>query len=586
MMKHVPARRGLISLIRRFLRPYTWQSVVVIDLLAFQAIESLYLPNLFADIINNGVVLGDTTYIWRTGILMLGITVLIGITGTIAVYWGVRVSVGVGADLRAAIYRRVRAFSAQEVNRFGIPSLITRNTNDADQVEVLVGMGLILLVPAIVTSVGGVIMAIRESAQLSLLLVVVVPLICVVITVLGMRTVPMLRSMQLGAERMNQVLGDQITGVRVVRAFGRTRSEQDRFRTVNTDVARDSLRAARTYAVAIPVITAVLTMSGVGVVWFGGRLVTEGTVPIGNLIAFLAYIMQILVALVISTAIFIQLPRAMASAERIGQVIDTVPAISDPPHPVTPASVSGTVEFRHVTFGYPGSEQPVVRDLTFTAPAGQTTAIIGSIGSGKSTLISLIPRLIDPTSGTVLVNETDLRDQSAEQLWSTIGLIPQRPFLFRGTVASNLRFGAPEATDEQLWRALEVAQASDFVATMPGQLDAPIDQGGINVSTGQRQRLCLARALVRRPSLYLFDDCFSALDAATDARLRAALDTETENATVIIVAQRIATIKHADQIIVLDAGTITGIGSHDELLDNCAAYREIVTSQLGEEIAA
>ncbi len=586
MTKHAAARHGLVSLTRRFLRPYSWRTILVVDLVAFQAIESLYLPNLYADIINNGVVMGDTNYIWRTGVLMLGITVLIGITASVAAYFGAQVAVGVGTDLRAAIYRRVRAFSAQEVNRFGIPSLVTRNTNDADQVENFVGTMLSLMVPAIVTCIGGVIMAIRESASLSLLLVVVVPLIAVAITLLAIRTVPLVRSMQLRFDRVNQVVREQVTGVRVVRAFGRTRSEQDRFRAVNTDISKISLRAVRIYALAIPGLTAVLSISGAGVVWFGGRLVTEGSVPIGNLAAFLAYIMQILVALVFSTSMVIQIPHAMASAERIGEVIDTVPAISDPPHPVTPAVVSGAVEFRGVTFGYPGSEQPVVRDLTFVVPPGQTTAIVGSIGSGKSTLLHLITRFIDPTSGTVLVNETDVREQSAEQLWSTIGLVPQWPFLFTGTVRGNLRLGAPEATDEQVWHALEVAQASDFVASMPGQLDAAMDQGGTNISTGQRQRLCAARALVRRPRLYLFDDCFSALDAATDARLRAALRAETEGATVIIVAQRIVTIKHADQIIVLDAGRITGIGTHDELLADCSAYREMAMSQLGEDIAA
>ena len=585
-MKHIAARRGLISLVLRFLRPYTWQVILVVDLLAFQAIESLYLPNLYADIINNGVVFGDTRYIWRTGILMLGITILIGITAAIGAYWGAHVTVGVGADLRAAIYRRVRSFSAQEVNRFGIPSLITRNTSDADQVEVFMGQTFALLIPAIVTCIGGVVMAIRESAQLSPLLVVVVPLLAVVLTLMAIRIVPLLRSMQLRFDRVNLVLRDQITGARVVRAFGRTRAEADRFRDVNKDIARISLGAFRTYAIVIPALTAVLSVSATAVIWFGGRLVTEGDVPVGNLVAFMAYIMQILVALVVSTTIVTHIPRAMASAERIGQVIDMDPAISDPADPVSPAAVSGAVEFRRVTFGYPGSEHPVVRDLAFTAPPGQTTAIIGSIGSGKSTLISLIPRFIDPTSGTVLVNGTDVRQQSAEQLWSAIGLVPQRPYLFRGTIATNLRFGAPQASDAQLWHALEIAQASDFVAAMPGQLDATIDQGGTNISTGQRQRLCIARALVRRPSLYLFDDCFSALDAATDARLRAALSTETEDATVLLVAQRIATIKHADQIIVLDAGTITGIGTHDDLLDHCAAYREIVMSQLGEEMAA
>lgn len=585
-MKRKPARHGLIRLTRRFLRPYTWQTILVIDVLAFQAIESLYLPNLYADIINNGVLLGDTTYIWRAGCLMLGITILIGITATVATYWGARVAVGVGADLRAAIYRRVRSFSAQEVNRFGIPSLITRNTNDADQVELFVGMTLSLLVPAIVTSIGGVIMAVRESASLSLLLVVVVPLIAIATTLLVIRAVPLLRSLQVRFDHVNEVLREQITGARVIRAFGRGRSEQDRFRTINEGIARTTLRAVRIYAVAIPFLTVVLLLTCVGIVWFGGRFVIEGSVPIGNLTAFLAYIMQILISMVVSISIVMQIPRAMASAERIGKVIDTVPAISDPPHPVTPARTNGVVEFRNVSFGYPGSEQPVVRDLAFVARSGQTTAIIGGIGSGKSTLVSLIPRFVEPTSGAVLVNETDVREQSAERLWSTIGLVPQRPLLFHGTVASNLRFGAPEATDEQLWHALDTAQARDFVASMPGQLEASIDQGGANVSTGQRQRLCIARALARRPSLYLFDECFSALDAATDARLRMALRAETENATVIIVAQRIATITDADQIVVLDAGGIVGIGTHEELLATCATYQEMAASQLGEDVAA
>jgi ATP-binding cassette subfamily B protein len=413
-----------------------------------------------------------------------------------------------------------------------------------------------------------------------------VPVICAVITLVAMRTVPMMRSMQLRGERIGEVLRDQIIGIRVIRAFGQTRTEQERFRTVNDDIAKDSLRLVRLFAVAIPVMTAVIALSGVGAVWFGGRLVTEGSVPIGNLLAFLTYIIQILASLVTTTAIVIHLPRALASAERLTTVMDTVPAISDPPHPVCPPAASGAVEFRHVTFGYPGSEHPVVRDLTFTAPPGHTTAIIGSIGSGKTTVINLIPRFIDPTHGTVLVNQADVRQQAAEPLWSAIGLVPQRPYLFRGTVATNLRFGAPEATDEQLWRALDTAQAADFVAAMPGQLDAPVDQGGTNISTGQRQRLCIARALVRRPSLYLLDDCFSALDTATDARLRTALATQTQDATVIIVAQRIATIMHADQIIVLDTGTITGIGTHDELLATCAPYREMAMSQLGEDMVA
>jgi ABC-type multidrug transport system fused ATPase/permease subunit len=585
-MENETARHGLLRLIRRFLRPYAWQVVLVVDLLTFQAIETLILPNLYADIINNGVVTGNTSYIWRTGSVMLGIIVLIGITAVLGTYFGARVIAGITADLRAAVYRRVRSFSAQEVNRFGIPSLITRNTNDADQVGAFVGMLFASLVPAIVTSIGGVIMAIRESAALSLLLVVVVPLIALAATQLAILMIPLLRSIQTRYDRINQVLREHISGVRVVRAFGRTRAEQNRFRTVNKEITKVSVRTFRIYAIVAPALAVTLSLAGVGVIWFGGRLVTEGTIPIGNLAAFLVYIMQILISIVMATAIIVQAPRAIASAERIGEVIDAVPAISDPQQPVTPASADGAVEFRHVTVRYPGSEQPVLRDLAFVTAPGQTTAITGSTGSGKTTLVKLISRFLDPTSGVVLVNGTDVREQSAEQLWSTIGLVPQRPFLFRGTVASNLRFGAPEATDEQLWRALDVAQASDFVASMPGQLDAPIDQGGTNVSTGQRQRLCIARALVRRPPLYLFDDCFSALDTATEARLRAALGAQADGATTIIVAQRIATIKHADQIVVLEAGGITGIGAHDELVASCAAYREMAASQLGEDIAA
>jgi ABC-type multidrug transport system fused ATPase/permease subunit len=586
MMKHAPALVGLFRLIRRSLGPYAWRVAFVVALIALSSAETLLLPRLFGDIINNGVVKGDTSYIWRTGSLMLGVTILICITGTIATRLGAPVTVKVGADLRAAIYRQVQAFSTLEVNRFGAASLGMRSTHDADQVEMLVGMGLSVGVSAIVFTVGGVLLAIWESAPLSLLFVIFVPFICVVIVVLGLRTVPMMQLLYVRSEQVNQVLAEQVTGVRVIRAFGRQRIEQDRFRAVNADLARDGMRSHRTYVVGVSVMTIALSMSGAAVVWYGGHLITHGDLAIGNMVAFLTYIAQILVGLVTATAIVVQLPRAVDSATRIGQVLDADPAISDPADPVTPAVVDGAVEFSHVTFGYPGSENPVVRDLTFTVPSGRTTAIIGSIGSGKSTLINLIPRFTDPTDGTVHVNGTDIRDQSAERLWSTIGLVPQRPFLFRGTIATNLRFGAPDATDDQLWHALDIAQATDFVTAMPGQLDTPIDQGGTNISTGQRQRLCIARALVRQPSLYLFDDCFSALDAATDAHLRAALADATDGATVITVAQRLTSIMHADQIIVLDAGTITGIGTHDQLLTDCAAYREIAISQLGEEIAA
>jgi ATP-binding cassette subfamily B protein len=576
----------IFGLVRTFLRPYAWQASLVVVLLTCQSLANLYLPDLYANIVNNGVITGDTGYIWRTGGLMLGISFVIGVVSVVTVYWASRVSISAGADMRAAIYRRVQAFSSHEVNRFGIPSLIIRNTNDVEQVQTFMEGAITLLLPAVATTVGGVIMAVRESAALSVLLVVAAPIIVLVYGRMVIAIVPLNRSMQAKIDRINQVVREQITGMRVIRAFGRTYSEQNRFRDANGDLADTSLRAIRIYTVSVPLLMTVLSLSSVGVVWFGGRLVNEGAMPIGNMGAFLAYMLQILVAVLVSGTIVVQLPRAMASAERIEQVIGVVPAVSDPPHPVIPARVRGCVEFRDVSFGYPGSERCVVRDLTLSIRAGQTTAIVGSIGSGKSTLINLIPRFIDPTSGIVLVNEVDVREQSAEQLWSTIGVVPQTAFMFRGTVASNLRFAAPDATDEQLWRALAVAQASDFVASMPGQLDAVIDQGGANVSSGQRQRLGIARALVRRPSLYLFDDCFSALDAATDARLRDALRAETQDTAVVMVAQRISTIMDADQIVVLDAGSITSIGTHEELLTDCVTYREIAASQLGEDITA
>jgi len=382
------------------------------------------------------------------------------------------------------------------------------------------------------------------------------------------------------------VLREQITGVRVIRAFLRGPSEQQRFQTANADLTATALRVNRIFALAMPVLMAILNLSSVAVLWFGGRLVSEGTMPIGNLTAFLTYIMQILISVMMAVMMVILVPRAMASAERIQEVLDAAPSVGNPPRPVTPASVTGVVEFRDVTFGYPGSEHPVLRDLTFTLRPGQVCAVIGGTGSGKSTLLSLIPRFFDPTAGTVLVNGTDVRDQGLEQLWACIGLVPQRAFLFSGTVASNLRFGRPEATEAELWQALTVAQARDFVASMPGRLDAPIDQGGTNVSGGQRQRLSIARALVKRPRLYLFDDCFSALDATTDARLRAALRRHIRDATVVIVAQRVSTIMQADQIIMLEEGRIAGIGTHQQLLMTCPPYREIVASQLGEGVAA
>ncbi|HYB15534.1 MAG TPA: ABC transporter ATP-binding protein [Streptosporangiaceae bacterium] len=576
----------LTRLLRERLRPYTAQVTVVVTLLAIQTVGNLFLPNLNADIINNGVVMGNVGYIFRTGALMLGITVVLGAVAIVAVYWASRVSMGVGADVRAAVYGQVQGFSAREMNRFGTPSLITRNTNDVQQIQLFLQMALTIMVIAPIMCIGGIFMAVKEGSALSPLLAVAVPVMAVVIGVLLITVVPQFRSMQAKIDRINQVLREQITGVRVIRAFLRVPSEQRRFQTANADLTATALRVNRIFALAMPALMAILNLSSVAVLWFGGRLVSDGTMPIGNLTAFLTYILQILISVMMAVMMVILVPRAMASAERIQEVLDAAPSVSCPPLPVTPAGITGLVEFRGVTFGYPGSEQPVLCDLTFTLRPGQVCAIIGGTGSGKSTLLNLIPRFFDTTDGTVLVNGTDVRDQDPEQLWTSIGLVPQRAFLFSGTVASNLRFGRPEATDAELWHALTVAQARDFVASMPGQLDAPIDQGGTNTSGGQRQRLSIARALVKRPRLYLFDDCFSALDAATDARLRAALRAETADATVVIVAQRVSTIMHADQIIVLDEGRIAGIGTHLQLLATCAPYREIVTSQLGEGVAA
>ncbi len=580
----------LIRLLRRSLAPYAGRVAVIVVLLAVQAAGNLYLPNLNADIINNGVVRGDTGYIWRTGAIMLGIALAIGAISVVSVYLAAGVSMGVGADLRAAVYQRVQGFTAPEMSRFGTPTLITRNTNDAQQIQLFLAMALMLMVLAPVMSIGGVIMAIKEGAALSPLLAVAIPVMAAVIGVMVLLVVPLFRSMQVKLDRINQVLREQITGARVIRAFGRTGPERDRFGAANADLTGTALRANRIFALAMPVLMAVLNLSGVAVLWFGGHLVSEGSMPIGNLTAFLTYIMQILIAVMMAVMMVVLVPRAVASAERIEQVLRTSPVIASPPRPVTPHRVTGRVEFRDVSFGYPGSERAVLRHLTFTLEPGQVSAVIGGTGSGKSTLLTLIPRFYDASSGAVLVNGIDATEQDLEGLWGGIGLVPQTAFLFSGTVASNLRFGKPDATEAELWRALEIAQARDFVASMPGQLAATIDQGGTNVSGGQRQRLAIARALVRRPALYLFDDCFSALDAATDARLRAALRTHTRDAAVLIVAQRVSTIMGADQIIVLDeageASSVAGIGTHTQLLATCPPYREIVASQLGEGAAA
>jgi ATP-binding cassette subfamily B protein len=576
----------LVRLLRTYLRPYTARIVAVVALLVLQSAGNLYLPNLNADIINNGVVKGDIGYILRTGAVMLGIALLLGIMMVIAVYWSSRVAMGAGADMRAAVFTRVQGFSTGEVDRFGTASLITRNTNDIQQIQLFVAMALTLMVIAPIMCVGGVILAIREGAALSPLLAVAIPVMMVVIGIVLILVIPQFRLMQVKLDSINGILREQITGVRVIRAFVRGASERERFSAANTELTATALRVNRVFALTLPAMMVILNLSSVAVLWFGGHLVSDGSMPIGNLTAFLTYIMQILIAVMMAVMMVVLLPRAIASAERVEQVLDTTPAIVDPPHPVSPKAITGMVRFEDVSFGYPGSERQVLEGLSFTLEPGQVSAVIGGTGSGKTTLLNLIPRFLDPSRGGVFVNGTDVRQQRLEDLWSTIGLVPQTAYLFRGTVASNLRFGRPGATDAELWRALEIAQARDFVAAMPNGLDAPIDQGGTNVSGGQRQRLSIARALVKRPSLLLFDDCFSALDATTDARLRAALRMAVRDAALVIVAQRVSTIMQADRIIVLDGGHVVGIGKHDELLAGCEPYHQIVVSQLGEEAAA
>jgi ATP-binding cassette, subfamily B, multidrug efflux pump len=575
----------LIRLLRTFVPPYLRPVTLVVVLVVIQSLANLYLPNLNADIINNGVAKGDVGYIWRTGGVMLAITLLQGIVSIVAVYWASRVAMGMGRDVRAAVFERVQLFSSREMHRLGTPSLITRNTNDVQQVQLFLQIALTILAAAPIMAVGGVIMALREDVQLSALLLVVVPLLAGVVGVMLVKAVPLFRSMQVKIDRINQVLREQITGVRVIRAFRRGRFERERFDVANEDLTSTALKVNRIFVLALPALMAIMNLTTVAVLWFGGHLVDSDQMPIGNLTAFTMYIIQILFSVMMAVAMVILVPRAEASAARILEVVNTEPAIVDPGRPDDPAAATGRVELHNVTFGYPGGEHPVLNDLSFNLEPGQTTAIIGGTGSGKTTVLNLIPRFFDVTSGRLLVDGVDVRAQSLERLWSTIGLVPQRAYLFSGTVADNLRFGNEDATEEEMWHALEVAQASDFVEEMPGKLEAPIDQGGTNVSGGQRQRLAIARAVVKRPAVYLFDDCFSALDAGTDARLRAALASETRHATVVIVAQRVSTIMHADRIVVLDEGRVVGIGDHAELMASCEPYREIVESQLGERVA-
>jgi len=574
------------KLLVRYLRPY-WPLLIGVVVFQFaQSIASLYLPALNADIIDEGVAKGDTDYILRTGAIMLVITLGQVAAAILAVYFGAKASMGLGRDLRASVFRRVGEFSEREVARFGAPSLITRSTNDVQQVQMLVLMSCTLLVSAPILSIGGVIFALQEDLALSWIMVVAVPVLLVAVGLIVMRMVPQFRRMQARIDTVNRVLREQLTGIRVIRAFVSEERERERFAVANDELTDTALRAGRLFALMFPVVMLVLNVSSVAVLWFGSFRIDAGDMQVGSLIAFLSYLIQILMAVMMATFMAVLLPRATVSADRIGEVLHTEPSVVAPLAPVTELATAGEVELRDATFAYPGAEEPVLRELSFTARPGRMTAIIGSTGSGKTTLVNLLPRLFDVTGGAVLVDGVDVRELDPELLWSRIGLVPQKPYLFSGTIASNLRYGNPDASDEQLWAALETAQARDFVEQMPEGLEAPIAQGGTNVSGGQRQRLAIARALVKRPEIYVFDDSFSALDTATDARLRQALARDVGDATMIVVAQRVSTIMQADQIVVLEDGGIVGLGTHQELLETSAEYREIVESQLSAEEAA
>ncbi len=576
----------LLRLVREHLKPYRTWLLAIVGLQFVGTVAVLYLPSLNADIIDRGVTTGDIGYIIRTGSIML-VVALVQIGCAVAAVWfSARTAMSFGRDLRAEIFHRVGSFSQRELQQFGAPSLITRDTNDVQQVQMLVLMACTLMVSAPIMMVGGVFMAMREDLGLSWLLAVSIPALLISVSLIVVRMVPSFRAMQERIDEVNRLLREQITGVRVVRAFVREEHETERFATANNDLTTVALRAGRWQALLFPVVILILNASSVAVLWFGGHRVESGQMQVGSLTAFLAYLVQILMSVMMATFMMMMIPRAAVCADRIMEVLGTESSVVPSADPVTIVGARGRLELDGVEFTYPGADVPVVRAVSFAATPGQTIAIIGSTGAGKSTLVNLVPRLFDATGGRVLVDGVDVRDLDPEVLWGVLGLVPQKAYLFTGTVRSNLLHGKPDATDDELWRALEIAQGRDFVEAMPEGLDAPISQGGTNVSGGQRQRIAIARVLVRRPEIYLFDDSFSALDLATDARLRAALKPETRDATVVIVAQRVSTIRDADLILVMEDGEIVGRGTHDELLAGCSTYQEIVASQLSAEEAA
>ena len=576
----------LVGLLRAYLRPYRRPITAVVVLQLFSTIATLYLPTLNAEIIDNGVVKGDTSYILGAGGVMLAVSVVQMACSVGAVYFGSRTAMAFGRDLRREVFGRVQEFSQREFGRFGTPSLITRTTNDVQQVQMLALMSFTLMVSAPIVGVGSIILALNQNVPLSGLLVIVVPLLGVIVSLIVSRMRPLFRLMQGRIDRVNQVLREQISGVRVIRAFVRDEFERSRFAVANEDLFTVGLGVGRLMGLMFPSVILVIQLASIATLWFGGHLINDGSMQIGALTAFLSYLVQVLMAVMMATFMFVMVPRAEACAERIDEVLGTEPSVLPALNPVPVDQARGLVQISGVEFRYPGAEEPVLRGVDLEARPGEVTAVIGSTGSGKTTLLNLIPRLFDATAGAVTIDGIDVRQVDEDALSGLIGLVPQRPYLFSGTVASNLRYGNPQASDEELWRALEIAQARGFVEAMSDGLSSPISQGGGNVSGGQRQRLAIARALVHRPRVYLFDDSFSALDYATDAALRAALADETAEATVLIVAQRVSTIRQANRIIVLEAGRVAGAGTHDELMATNATYREIVLSQLSAEEAA
>ncbi|MFD9032217.1 ABC transporter ATP-binding protein [Streptomyces sp. NPDC059567] len=576
----------LLRLVGGRLRPYRRTLALVVILQLVQSLASLTLPTLNADVIDNGVLRGDTGHVLAGGGLMAAVTLLPAAAAAAAVYFGAKIAMGIARDLRASAFRRVQDFSAREMSRFGTASLITRTTNDVQQVQTFAVLVLTMLVAAPLMCVGGIVMALDQDVPLALLLLLFVPLMAGGVGVPVLRMRPLFRGMQERVDRVNRVMREQITGIRVVRAFVRDRHEQRRFGAANDELREVGLRVGRLQSVMFPIVLIVWELATVAIIWAGAHRIESGALQAGSLIAFLGYLLQIMMSVMMVLFLMMHMPRAEVSAERIQEILATEPSVTPPAAPVRELRETGRLEIRGADFSYPGAEEPVLRSVSLTARPGRTTAVIGSTGSGKTTLLGLVPRLFDATGGEVRVGGVDVRDMDRTLLARTVGLVPQKPYLFSGTVASNLRYGKPEATDEELWHALEVAQAADFVRNLPEGLDAPVAQGGTNLSGGQRQRLAIARVLVARPRVYLFDDSFSALDYRTDALLREALARETSDATVVIVAQRVSTIRGADRIVVLDQGRAVGSGTHEELMRDNATYREIVLSQITEEEAA